>query len=432
MKANQQKQDNSAIASAAGIGHNLPPEPTTIEELKALPASQVYGLNVDKIIALATAEAAIDEIDLSTPSGRALIKSKAHAVSTLKSNLVDKGLSLTVGWREETKKVNAIKGELETKLDALRDATRKPVTEWEERDDNRIKGHQDAFKSVQDMMLFPAEISSGDVQFRIDMLKTLSERNWEEFETSANAEIAKASGILNDKLATVLKAEADAKELEDLRQAAAIQKQKEADAEAARVQAEKDKQAEADKQALIEQTRRDTEARMAKDKEEAEERRKNNLIVGILSMKNLLEGASDSPSVVIAALQVTVTNTYNSTPDWQEYAKEAVTVRDHVFDTLGGFYTINLKKEEEAQAAKDKEIADKAAETERARIKAEADKEQADLEKREANKRHVAKINNEVKAAIIKVSAIFDAEERAKAIVIAIAKGEIPHVQINY
>ena len=439
MKTTPHKQDNSAISAAAGairgIGDNFPPIPTTIEELKALPAELVYDLDVSVIVAIATAEAAIGDVDLSTAAGRALVKSKAHDVSKLKTNLVDKGLSLTAGWREETKKVNAIKGDLETKLDALRDATRAPVTEWEANDEARIKGHQDAFKSVQDMMLFPSEISSSDVQLRIDTMKTLSERNWEEFEASATIEIGKVCLILGDKLVSVQKSEADAKELEQLRQAAAAQKQKEEEAEAARVQAEKDKKAEDDKQALIEQTRKDTEARLAKEREEAEIKRKNILTGGILSMKNLLEGASDLPSSALAGRKETVTNIYKSISDWQEFSDDAKKVNDDVFGSLDHLYALNLKKEKEEQARKNKEISDRAAETERARIKAKQDAEQAELEKRESNKRHVAKINKETAEAIhtlAKSSVMGLTAREALEIVEAISRGEIPHVQINY
>lgn len=43
-----------------------------------------------------------------------------------------------------------------------------------------------------------------------------------------------------------------------------------------------------------------------------------------------------------------------------------------------------------------------------------------------------AKINNEAKSALLKVASILDAEERAQAIIAAIAQGKIPHVKISY
>jgi hypothetical protein len=65
---------------------------------------------------------------------------------------------------------------------------------------------------------------------------------------------------------------------------------------------------------------------------------------------------------------------------------------------------------------------------ERERIAREA-AEKAAQEKREANKRHCAKINNAVLAGLVKAGC---SEETAKLLVIAIASGKVAHVTINY
>ena len=53
----------------------------------------------------------------------------------------------------------------------------------------------------------------------------------------------------------------------------------------------------------------------------------------------------------------------------------------------------------------------------------------AEEERKAKNRAHRAKINNEVMQAFVKAGVD---EESAKAIVIAIAGGSIPHVTINY
>jgi hypothetical protein len=65
---------------------------------------------------------------------------------------------------------------------------------------------------------------------------------------------------------------------------------------------------------------------------------------------------------------------------------------------------------------------------ERERIASEA-AEKAAQEKREANKRHCAKINNAVLADMVKAGC---SEETAKLLVIAMASGKVAHVTINY
>ena len=86
--------------------------------------------------------------------------------------------------------------------------------------------------------------------------------------------------------------------------------------------------------------------------------------------------------------------------------------------------------------ARAKREAEEAAARERLRIADEEAKKKADEERREANKRHVAKINNAAMGALVRVlngvDAQSTAEEMAKAIVIAIAKDEIPSVSIKY
>lgn len=61
--------------------------------------------------------------------------------------------------------------------------------------------------------------------------------------------------------------------------------------------------------------------------------------------------------------------------------------------------------------------------------KAQEDAERAAQEKREANKKHCARINNEVLADLIKAGAT---EEIAKRLVIAIASGKVAHTSIAY
>jgi colicin import membrane protein len=90
---------------------------------------------------------------------------------------------------------------------------------------------------------------------------------------------------------------------------------------------------------------------------------------------------------------------------------------------------IRAQKEAEAKAAKAEQDAKDAVQRERDRVEREKALEAAAEVKREANKRHVAKVNREAIAAIVKLG--FD-EESGKSIVTAIAKGDVPHVSISY
>ena len=85
-----------------------------------------------------------------------------------------------------------------------------------------------------------------------------------------------------------------------------------------------------------------------------------------------------------------------------------------------------------------KRIENEAIENERNRVDAEKRKEAEALEKREANKKHRNKINHEIHVCLKKVlTSKFevesqDSDQAIDDIIEAIARGEVPHVQINY
>ena len=91
-------------------------------------------------------------------------------------------------------------------------------------------------------------------------------------------------------------------------------------------------------------------------------------------------------------------------------------------------------KEEERQRAEKQRIhaeqeKARAVEAERQRIEAEKKAVEEAERKREANKRHVAKINNEVLSALKNLGLT---EVDAKCVIKAIVTGEIPHTKISY
>jgi colicin import membrane protein len=93
---------------------------------------------VEKIIAAIEAEIRAFVPDLTTDKGRKAIAAMAYKVSQSKVVLFNLGKSLTADWKAKAKKVDEAKATVEARLDALRDATRKPLTDWEEAEKARI------------------------------------------------------------------------------------------------------------------------------------------------------------------------------------------------------------------------------------------------------------------------------------------------------
>lgn len=82
------------------------------------------------------------------------------------------------------------------------------------------------------------------------------------------------------------------------------------------------------------------------------------------------------------------------------------------------------------EASKAKADQEAAVEAERRRIAATKAAEEAEAARREADKKHQAKINGEVLAALVASSHL--TEDQAKDVVRAVARHEIPHVSISY
>jgi hypothetical protein len=133
--------------------------------------------------------------------------------------------------------------------------------------------------------------------------------------------------------------------------------------------------------------------------------------------------------------------------DWQDFQFKADATFDQVKSLLQSRLDAALKNEaEQAELArieaekKAKEDAEKAAEiaieNERKRVEEEERKEREMTEKREKNKRHRNKINGEILMSIMELNKdaphIYFPQDALIILIEAIAKGEVPHISINY
>ena len=208
--------------------------------------------------------------------------------------------------------------------------------------------------------------------------------------------------------------------------------------------------------------------------EDAEKKRVAGHQLEIENLKALVENEEETSAVFAANLSLA--KLVNMGPCWEEFAGEAAKVKDEVILYLEGALAKALKLEAEQaelerlriadearkQQERDdkiaKEAADKARaeevqkatdlakkveadkveqaaavkrdkEAEAARIQRETDDKQAAQEKREANKRHVNKINKQAVESLCKLGVT---KTTAEIIVAAIADGKIANVSINY
>lgn len=395
--------------------------------------------------------------DISTEEGRKTIASLAYKVARSKTALDKMGETLKAEYMAKVKPIDAERRRLWDEMEKLQAEIRKPLTDWENADEERKLAHETAISTLSALAVFYAEgadepvarhwtsITPDEVQARLDAIPAAYDRQWEEFAARALQTRDRVLASLTEQLAAVKKYTAEQAELNRLREEQAKRDQEERDrkiaeeaAEKARKEAEEKAAKEAAEKAEAEQAERDrieaeNQKRLQAEKEERER----------------AEAAAKKAEQEKAEAEERARKEAADREAAEARAKEAEKKRLQDLADAEEKRKADLKAAEEKAEREKKEAAEKAEADRKAAVKAEQDRqakakadEEAETAKREADKKHKAKINKE---AVAKIKAIIDAapvgngtegsdvcDNIAKGIVTAIAKGEIPHVTIKY
>lgn len=276
-------------------------------------------------------------------------------------------------------------GEIELRIIAMIDVHQKKIDEIEEKEAARVKAISDKIESIK---LFGEGVTTSDeMKHQISLLEELViDETYGDFKEAALELKDDHLRTLRGKLTIMQKAEADAIELEKLRRESAERERQDNEkriAEAAAQKAREDAQAEiAERERLAAKAIADAEA-LAKSQAEAAAKRELELKLAAEQSERLrLEQAQKAA----------------------QDAKDAAEKAEH-----------------------DKAIA---IQQEQKRAAQEAANIASEAKRREENKSHAKKINNAAMQAIMDGGKV--TQEQATAIVIAIVKGQVPNVVINY
>lgn len=237
----------------------------TIDDISEANAPAIYVKDGLKPFLQAVKEEVSSQVpDLTTAKGRARIASLAKKVSDSKVAVEKPGRDYLRRLKEMPKVVEVELKEFVDAMNALRDETRKPLTDWEAAEQARKDKHVDGIQAIKDMTVFEATPTAAHVaQFIADLEAVEINDTWEEFLPEAaqvkDETLAKLRALLAER--TQYEAEqAEQAELVRLRAEAEAQAQRDRDAEIARVaaeqarlQAEQQAQAERDAAARREQ-----------------------------------------------------------------------------------------------------------------------------------------------------------------------------------
>ena len=377
----------------------------TIDDISADNAPAIYvagglGQFFDAVKAEVTGEVP----DLTTVKGRARIASLAATVSKSKKAVETPGRDYLKRLKEMPKVVEAELREFVTKMDSLRDTTRQPLTDWEEAEQARKDKHVDGIQAIKDLAVFEAPPTAARVADTINQLEMVAiSDTWEEFLAEA-AQVKDATLVkLRSLLAERTQYEAEQAELVRLRAEAEAQAQRDRDAEIARVAAE--------------QARLHAEQQAQAERDAAARREQELLDQAAATQRAAAQAALDAEAAAERQrLQLELQAEQARTAAAQAEAIRAAAEQRAEQERLAAI----RRQEEAVEQARLDEVA---------RANAAADEILRQQQERQADVAHKSKILGEAKQALIGMNI---SEELAKAIVLKIARGEVPNVSIQF
>ncbi|CRN07966.1 hypothetical protein PYEL_38200 [Pseudomonas sp. URMO17WK12:I11] len=365
-----------------------------IEEISEANAPAIYVAGgLQQFIDLVKGEIEGEVPDLTTRKGRERIASLAAKVSKSKTAVEKPGRDYLRRLKEMPKVVEAELRDFVTKMDTLRDQTRRPLTEWEAAEDARIDRHNDRLNWLKTLADDLGELNSLQLKGLIAEAEGMQlGAHWEEFE----AEAASAK----DKVLTTLRA--------------ALQKREQVEAEQAeleRLRREAEERAEQDRiraaqEAAVELERQ----RVAQEQQAAREaaaRREQELID---------QAAAQEREAENQRLQLKLQAEQAERARIQAEADRVATEQ-------------RMEQERQAAARRQEEAAEQARQEERRRADAAAAEIVRQQEARERDKAHRTSINRAALEAFVSGGMT---EECAKQAITLIAQRKIPNITIQY
>lgn len=378
---------------------------------------------VDALIAVVQAEVDKFVPDITTEEGRKKIGKFNREIASSKNGIDKMRLEFTKGLRDQIEEINAEGKRFTARMEEFQEQVTAPLEKWKADENARLDAHKERLERIKALGAPVGEMASVDLADRKVEVEALLEYgtysadpntppyDWQEFRELAETASEEAINNLSSLHEQAVKREAQAAELAELR------------AEKAR----RDKEAEDNR--LREEGERKAQKAADDAKAEAERVRVSAHQNRIQQMSGLVDNLATTSAAVIED-RIRQVGTLHDGHDWQEFSQHAKEVATSVRQTLDAILPATRKREEEAQAQKDKEIADRAAKAEKDRQAAAQKAADDATAAREADKQHRAAINNAAVDALVQHAGI--TREQSIEVVRAIASKNVPNVNITY
>ncbi|MFG0844317.1 hypothetical protein [Pseudomonas sp. FYR_5] len=365
-----------------------------IEEISEANAPAIYVAGgLQQFIDLVKGEVLGEVPDLKTRKGRERIASLAAKVSKSKTAVEKPGRDYLRRLKEMPKVVEAELREFVTKMDALRDETRRPLTEWEAAEDARIDRHNDAINRMKDLATELGTLDAEQLQARLGELSAFQlGEAWEEFE--AEAARTKEASLNAVQAALVARQKYDAEQAELAR----LRRKADERAEQDRIRAAQEAAVEAERQRVAQEQQAAREAAARREQE-------------LLDQAAAQEREAENQRLQLK-LQAEQAERARIQAEADRVAAEQ-----------------RMEQERQDAARRQEEAAEQARQEERRRADAAAAEILRQQEVRERDQAHKAKVMGEAKTALMSLNIT---EELARAIVLKIARREVPNITINF
>jgi hypothetical protein len=200
--------------------------PTQIEE--ALVLKEVEVLAIEKLFERDTIDPILDHIkseilsiptDISTPNGRKAVASLAYKIARTKSFIEDRHKELVYKEKLRLGAIDAEWKRIRETLDSLKIEVRKPLTDWEEKEENRVLQHELHISRLEDAIKIRVDATTADIEAAIARLEAdeVDGDIMEEFEQRAVMAKAQSLQLLCERLQRSKQADAQRTELDRLR-----------------------------------------------------------------------------------------------------------------------------------------------------------------------------------------------------------------------
>jgi len=142
--------------------------------------------------------------DIGTPKGRKDISSLAYKIARSKTIMDDAGKTLTADWKARAKAIDQERSRIWSRLEALQEEIRKPLTEYENKEKQRKNDHQwelGKFKTIIMIAIVESHATIESLEKGMKETNALfNSRDWEEFTDQAKELYNTTLTALNEKL----------------------------------------------------------------------------------------------------------------------------------------------------------------------------------------------------------------------------------------